>query len=115
MFIFQYADSSNTFPFIRLACASNGDGSFGGTSGSQVSVTYNFEMVTTADGSTSDALKNLEASIANLILSFTLGCDDENRRNLKIGSAQRKRHLEIAGLSSMPDDVVTPDGKFQSH
>jgi len=102
--------SPTTLPTVsptKGACASNGDGSFGGTSGSEVSVTYNFEMVTAANGSASDALKNLEASIANLILSSTLECDVENRRNLKIGLAQRKRHLEIAGLSSKPDDVVT--------
>jgi hypothetical protein len=64
-------------------------------------------MVTTANGSASDALNNLEVSIANLILGSTLNCDVENRRNLKIALAQRKRHLEIAGLSSKPDDVVT--------
>lgn len=69
-------------------------------------------MVTAADGVVSDALNNLETSITNLILGSTLGCTVENRRNLNIDFAQRKRYLKMTGISALPGDVVTGNGKL---
>ena len=85
-------------------CANNGNGNFGNISNDEVSIEYDYEMVTNENTNVAATLSQLEDKIASLVLGSTYVTCLERR--------WIRRKLALTGLSSNPEDESTGVGKF---
>jgi len=94
-------------PGVITDCSSLG-GNFGSTTGSTATIIeYNYKIISTSVSLRGYELGQLEnAMIDAIIPSLFNSCA---RRKLEENPLHRQRHLEMAGLSAAPNDIVNND------
>jgi len=92
-------------PGAITGCSSSG-GNFGSTAGTATIIEYNYKIISASVSLRGYELGQLESAMIDAIIPslFPNSCA---RRKLEESPLHRQRHLEMAGLSAAPNDIVS--------